>query len=176
MDCALQEYLKIVDIVAQFDARILTVKGWGVTLSLVAIGLGFKEKLWGYFVVAVISGIAFWTIEYSMKGHQMRYYPRMREIEHVCAQVYTNHNKNIALAPRIDVSWEYSKDILNGKLDPTTAAKRPPQLRGEYEYFGTWRRAFLKHVMMPHILSVLFGLLFGVLAYMRVWRFKEYKD
>ena len=59
----LQEYLKIMDVVKEYDSQLLTIKNWGVTLSLVAIGLGFKEKTWGYFLLAALSGVSFWVVE-----------------------------------------------------------------------------------------------------------------
>lgn len=37
------EYTKLLDIVNGFDQRLLTVKGWGVTLSLASLGLGFQQ-------------------------------------------------------------------------------------------------------------------------------------
>lgn len=36
-DALLKEYYVILKIVGDFDARLLTVKGWGVTLSLAAL-------------------------------------------------------------------------------------------------------------------------------------------
>ena len=44
-----EEYLKLVDVVSSFDSNLITVKSWGVTLGLAALGFGFKEKNWGYF-------------------------------------------------------------------------------------------------------------------------------
>jgi hypothetical protein len=38
----LKEYYEIVRIVGEFDGRLMTVKGWGVTLSLAALGWGFQ--------------------------------------------------------------------------------------------------------------------------------------
>ncbi len=106
----LQEYLKIMDVVKEYDSQLLTIKNWGVTLSLVAIGLGFKEKTWGYFLLAALSGVSFWVVEASLKGFEMRYYPRMREIEYVLSE------KQASDAPRVDWSWSYADDILRGNL------------------------------------------------------------
>jgi hypothetical protein len=34
--------------VANFDQRLLTIKGWGVTFSLAAIALGFQQNQYGH--------------------------------------------------------------------------------------------------------------------------------
>ena len=80
-DPELQEYFVLIRNVSEFDQRLLTVKSWGVTLSLAALGFGFQFGSYGMFLVAAASSLAFWSLEGVMKRHQMRYYPRMREIE-----------------------------------------------------------------------------------------------
>lgn len=75
------EYFALVKSVADFDQRLLTVKGWGVTLSLAALGLGFQYRAHGFFLIAAASSLAFWVIEHAGKRHQMRHYVRIREIE-----------------------------------------------------------------------------------------------
>jgi hypothetical protein len=37
------EYYAILDVITGFDQRIMIVKGWSVTLSLAALGLGFQQ-------------------------------------------------------------------------------------------------------------------------------------
>jgi len=49
------EYLSLTRTLAEADQRLLTVKGWGVTLSLVALGLAFQYRAYGLFLVAAIS-------------------------------------------------------------------------------------------------------------------------
>ena len=71
------EYYKLLDLVGAFDQRLLTIKGWGVTVSLASIGLAFQQQHYGLFLVAAITGIAFWGVEAVTKVHQMRFYPRM---------------------------------------------------------------------------------------------------
>ena len=51
----LKEYYEILKIVGDFDGRLMTVKGWGVTLSLAALGLGFQYGRYGLFLVASLS-------------------------------------------------------------------------------------------------------------------------
>jgi hypothetical protein len=64
------EYGKLVDIVSAFDQRLLTIKGWGVTLSLASLGVGFQQNHYGPFLVAAASGLASWLLEATTKSHQ----------------------------------------------------------------------------------------------------------
>src|SRR5215207_8925424 len=75
------EYAKLADTVTVFDQRLLTIKGWGVTLSLASLGFGFQQDHYGVFLVAAASGLAFWLVEATTKLRQIRYYPRMGDIE-----------------------------------------------------------------------------------------------
>lgn len=83
-----EEYYRLSAIVDGFDQRLLTIKGWGVTLSLASIGIGFQQDHYGLFLVATHSGLGFWIIEAVTKMHQMRFYPRMGDIEYACYQLY----------------------------------------------------------------------------------------
>lgn len=53
------EYAKLTEIVSAFDQRLLTIKGWGVTLGLASLGLDFQQEHYGLFLVAAVSGLAF---------------------------------------------------------------------------------------------------------------------
>src|ERR1035437_642470 len=112
----LKEYYEILKIVGEFDGRLMTVKGWGVTLSLAALGLGFQYGRYGLFLVASLSGLGFWLIEGVMKRHQMRYYLRMREIEVLQYQRMTPDDVKIFSSPRIDSSWSFAGGLYEGKL------------------------------------------------------------
>jgi hypothetical protein len=170
-----QEYLKLVDAVSNFDTILITVKSWGVTLGLAAIGFGFKERNWGYFLLAIVCGISFWVIEFTIKGHQMRYFPRMREIEH---EMWTDSSPH---SPRIDWSWSYADTILAGDIKLEQAelklSERPP-LMGPYPYrYQNWvwyRRMFMPHIMFPHIFSIVLGGVLAWLAYTKKGRFSDY--
>jgi hypothetical protein len=166
-----QEYVKLVELVSNFDSNLITVKSWGVTLGLAAIGLGFKEKNWGYFLLAIVCGVSFWVIEFTIKGHQMRYFPRMREIEHEMWADSSPHS------PRIDWSWKYADRILGGKVSPEKAehklSKRPPLMLSYYNW-PWYRRMFLTHIMYPHIFSIVLGGVFAWLAYYRKGRFRDF--
>src|SRR5215212_8537721 len=65
----LREYYQVFQTVNEFDKQLLTVKGWGVTLSLAALAWGFQYAHYGLFLVAALSGLAFWLNEGVMKRH-----------------------------------------------------------------------------------------------------------
>ncbi|MGA8046925.1 MAG: hypothetical protein WCA30_11740, partial [Dermatophilaceae bacterium] len=117
----LQEYYAILEVVSGFDQRAMTIKGWSVTLSLAALGLGFQQGHYALFALGAVTGIGFWLIEAMTKRHQLRYYARMRDIElaaynlnHITLDtVAADHNYRVPLgevsAPRIDMYWSYPK-------------------------------------------------------------------
>ena len=164
----LQEYLKIMDVVKEYDSQLLTIKNWGVTLSLVAIGLGFKEKTWGYFLLAALSGVSFWVVEVAVKGYEMRYYPRMREIEYVLSE------KKASDAPRVDWSWSFADEILSGKQPASYSLDKKLELMGYQKNYIWYQRIFLPQIMFPHVISVVLGMLLFGLAYTKTGRFKHY--
>ena len=82
-------------------------KGWSVTLSLAALGLGFQQQHYALFGLAALTSAAFWVLDLTLKGHQMRFYPRMRDIEVAAHQLNTVNLPGLGAtsAPRIDSSW-----------------------------------------------------------------------
>lgn len=101
------EYFKLVDLVTAFDQRLVTIKGWGVTLSLASLGVGFQQSHYGRFLVATVSAVAFWVVEGSTKLHQMQHYPRMREIEVAAFNLYRADTKDGPVSsPLLDWSWD----------------------------------------------------------------------
>jgi hypothetical protein len=198
-----KEYYALLDVVSSYDGWLLIVKGWSVTLSLAALGLGFQQRHYALFFLAAASGAAFWLLDGLMKGYQYRYYVRMREIE------YTGYLINrVALgglygekeisAPRIDMTWNFKGYPVDDELRPLSrpapwrrrvrrklglagATPRHPRRAKEaddpdYRASEPWRREpeevywSLRHrfawanVMVPHVLAVVLGLLFFVLA------------
>ena len=158
------EYYKIVSIVSDFDKNLLTVKGWGVTLGMAALAWGFQNQRYGLFLVACVSGIAFWIIEAVMKRHQMRYYVRMREIEVIgsaVSEIKLPDGSDVS-TPLIDWSWEKAKESFKGN----TVAWTPPERYGRKVFFAlTW---LLPHVFLPHVITVAVGGLLFILGVMHV--------
>ena len=157
-----QEYLELVRIVAQFDDRFMTIKGWAVTFSLGTLALAYQNKITGLFLVAVLSAMSFWALETSMKVHQSSYYPRMRQIEVIC------YHKGDT-APGIDWAWNHAEEILTGKtatIDGKIIQKRKAA-SWVVSYFGIWSGLmWLPHIFLPHLITILLGAVFLI----RDWR------
>src|SRR5262245_53385523 len=119
MDPEHEEYFALVKSVSEFDQRLLTVKSWSVTLSLAALGFGFQYRSYGLFLVAAASSLAFWSLEGTIKRQQMRYYPRMRQIE-VNRYIRAGERDKAFSAPRMDWSWVRADRLFRGLVnDPT---------------------------------------------------------
>lgn len=155
------EYFQLVEIVTDFDKRLLTVKGWGVTLSLAAIAWAFQDGHYGLFLVAAISGLAFWVLEAVFKQHQMRYYLRMREIEVInYDQLRFPLSDGVEVStPMMDWSWTHAPRYFSGK---TRGAPAAPTRYGKFEaYRYGW---LFPHVSMPHAITVVVGLVLFALG------------
>jgi hypothetical protein len=160
-DSLTKEYYTIVDIVKEFDRNLLTVKGWGVTLSLAGLGIGFQYQHYGLFIVAAISSLSFWAIEGVIKRHQMRYYVRMREIEFIKSM--KEEDADNSSSPSIDWSWTLAPKYFEGKLDGKPA---PPE---RYTSTKSYRYAWmLPHVFLPHLITVVAGCILFLLAIIRI--------
>ena len=153
-DVELQEYFAVEKAVSDFDQRLLAIKGWGVTLSLAALGFGFQYRSYGLFLVAAASSAAFWTLEGTVKRHQMRHYFRMLQIE-VNRTRLPETGPNQLSAPRIHWSWMQANDYFRGTLAVYDA---PPEFRKEEHksYLLAW---LLPHVALPHAITLVLGTL-----------------
>lgn len=159
------EYYKLCDLVGAFDQRLLTIKGWGVTVSLAMLGVAFQQRHYGLFFVAAISGIAFWIVEAITKVHQMRFYPRMRTIEVICYDQFGISSESEKLSsPLIDWSWqmesqEFGSRRLQG-FDPNKPERyvsaTPPTTLGRL--WQLTRTVRYPHVALPHAITVVAGI------------------
>lgn len=154
------EYFALLKIIADSDQRLLTVKGWGVTLSLVALGLAFQYRAFGFFIVAAVSSSAFWIVEHASRRPQMRHYVRMREIEvneFESADTQEKHHSS----PRIDWSWSCAPLILSAKVSDDRS--QPVTLRAKNPFYRI--AGLLPHVALPHALTL-------VVSYFAYWGFQ----
>lgn len=158
-DPELTEYFALNAEVAAFDQRLLTIKGWGVTLGLAALGFGFQYRSYGMFLVATTSGVAFWALEAVTKRHQMRHYPRIREIE-VNRCVRATEEERPYSAPRISWSWYRAPAIFAGR--DTRGRTLPEMFSSSRAYQRSW---LLPHIAIPHIVTVLVGLVLFLLGW-----------
>jgi hypothetical protein len=159
-----REYYAVLDVVSSYDGWLLIVKGWSVTLSLAALGLGFQQRHFALFALAAVTGAAFWYLDGLMKGFQHRYYVRMREIEYSAYLINRVRlggkygNKEIS-APRIDMTWAY-KGYRVGERPPGVddwPADEPWRREPQEIHKALRRRFWLTNVAMPHVLAVVLG-------------------
>ena len=91
-----------------------------------------------------------------MKGYQLRYYARMRDIEYTAYKINAIPVEGLgtASAPRIDVSWEFK-----GEPDEGDWRGDPPERRTADDVHQLPRRTYvMPQVMLPHVVAVLLGL------------------
>lgn len=162
-----KEYYAILDVVTGFDQRLMTIKGWSVTLSLAALGLGFQQGHYALFALAAVTALGFWYIDVTTKRWQLRFYPRMRDIEvaaynlnHVALNEIDPHHEEFQVplgnvsAPRIDMYWAYPK------ADKPDWRTDIPWRRTPAEIHQMMRRPFwMPPVMLPHVVAIVLGLL-----------------
>jgi hypothetical protein len=164
------EYYAILNVVTDFDQRLMIVKGWSVTLSLASLGLGFQQGHYALFGLASATAIAFWYMDAMIKGHQLRYYSRMRDIEvatHALNSVDLDDLGTVS-APRIDMYWSFkgytdrqvngTKRKQNNRL-PRDWRSDAPERRTPQNVRRLLRRRFwASHVLLPHIVAAVLGL------------------
>lgn len=177
-DDLMVEYYRLADTVASFDQRLLTVKSWGVTFSLATLALGFQQDHYGLFLVAAAGALGFWLIEGSTKSHQIRYYPRMSDIETIAHELYGELTmQGTASSPLINWGWQTAAQRIWGerfswgnlsKSGPG-GAQRDPRVPQRWEDVNRdpgvndWILLW-PHVALPHAIAVALGLVLFVLG------------
>ncbi len=76
-----EEYFHIQSVIENFDGRMLTIKNWSVSFSLVAIGGAFATKAGAAFLIASLSALIFWFSEALWKTFEYAYYDRSGKLE-----------------------------------------------------------------------------------------------
>lgn len=140
-----KEYYALFEVINKYDERFITIKGWGATVSMAALGVGFQYSHYGIFLVACISGVVFCVIEAVIKRHQMRYYVRMRQIE--------VQKAGKEYRPQIDWGWTQAPLYYKGVLAATE--QLPPT-----ENYGRrfwYRLPLYPAVIFPHVVSIIAG-------------------
>lgn len=74
------EYLLLQKFYEDYDARVITIKGWSATIGMAAVGLGFHQShfLW---LFAAGASVVFWVLEALWKSFQYMYAPRIKLLE-----------------------------------------------------------------------------------------------
>ncbi|TGQ65132.1 MAG: hypothetical protein E5V49_06820 [Mesorhizobium sp.] len=76
-----REYMRIQQIIEDFDSKALTIKAWSVTLSAAGIVTSYTQKVPMILLIASGSALVFWIIEALWKTSQQAYYKRVYAIE-----------------------------------------------------------------------------------------------
>lgn len=68
------------------------------------------------FLVAAAGALGFWLIEGSTKSHQIRYYPRVSDIETIAHELYGEHTmQGTASSPLINWGWQTAAQRIWGE-------------------------------------------------------------
>ena len=162
----LQEYYALLGVVSEYDGRFFLVKGWSVTLSLAALGLGFDTQHFALFALAALSALGFWYLDALLKGHQMRCYSRMRDIEVAAYELNRVELADLGAvsAPRIDMTWGFT-----GADGPDWRSDRPARRTPAEVRRMLLRRFVLPQVVLPHAVAVVLGSVLFVAALAGGW-------
>jgi hypothetical protein len=159
-----KEYYALLGVVSSYDGWLLVVKGWSVTLSLAALGLGFQQRHYALFALAALTGAAFWYLDGLMKGFQQRYYVRMREIEYTAYLINRvplggKYGDKQISAPRIDMTWGFKgyRVVAHTPRGDDWRADEPWRREPQEIHSALRRRFWLSNVAMPHVLAVVLG-------------------
>lgn len=186
-----KEYYAVLEVVLNFHGRLITVKGWSVTLSLAALGLGFQQRHYVLFLLGAVTGAAFWWLDARMTRFQYRYFTRLREIEYTAYLInrvpldYTDGPREIS-APRINLTWRFKGYPVNKDTGKPLPRRRPwwqaPRRGTELASWYDWRAdepyrqkpqdiyRDLRHcwwwpsVALPHVVAVVLGVGLFILA------------
>lgn len=137
------EYLHIQRVIQDFDGRAVTIKGWSITFSLVALVGAFVSHAPVALLISSFSACLFWLIEGLWKTVQYAYYDRAGKIE----RYFAGELKQL-MPLQIGASW-YKRWKAGG-------IRRLLQIM------------FRPNVALPHVLIFLAGLLLYALYRMKV--------
>jgi hypothetical protein len=179
-----KEYYALLNVITSYDGWLLIVKGWSVTLSLAALGLGFQQRHFALFALGATTAAGFWYLDALMKGYQYRYYVRMREIEYTAYLINRVPlggeycDKEIS-APRIDMTWPFKGYPVDKRTREPLAIPPPwrsrvlrrakvrkpedwradePERRSPQHIYAQLRRRFWwPNVALPHLVAVGLG-------------------
>jgi hypothetical protein len=193
-----KEYYAILNVVSSYDGWLLIVKGWSVTLSLAALGIGFQQRHFALFALAAVTGAAFWLLDGLMKGYQYRYYVRMREIEYTAYLINSvplggKYGDKRISAPRLDMTWPFKgypekpkpgrgssaeEEDLGGHAaeeDPDWRANVPWRRSPQEIYSDLRVRFWWAQVMIPHVIAVVLGAGLFILAAFKTPGFQQFR-
>lgn len=151
-----KEYYALVSTVSDFDVRLMVIKGWSVTLSLAALGLGFQQQHYALFGLGALTALGFWFLDRLVKTFQVRYYPRMRDIEYAASKLNSTTLPGIGQvsSPRIDMYWSYK----GGQPTEDWRGDEPERMDAEMvRRLVRIKPWFMPQVLLPHWVAVVIG-------------------
>jgi hypothetical protein len=151
-----KEYYALVGIVSEFDARLMVIKGWSVTLSLAALGLGFQQQHYALFGLGALTALGFWFLDLLVKTFQVRYYARMRDIEFTASRLNSLQLPGIGQvsSPRIDMYWSYRGGAPENDWRGDEPERMDPEMVRRMVQVKPW---YLPQVLLPHWVAVVVG-------------------
>ncbi len=133
------EYLKLQDIVEDFDRRALTIKSWSITLSMAGIGAGILKDNATIILLSSLTAMLFWIIEALWKTHQQHLYSRIYEIERAI------RDKKTIPPFQIASTWSSSFQTKN-------------------KHFHIWKVIWWPHIFLPHFAIIIGGIILWLSA------------
>ncbi|MEM0929788.1 MAG: hypothetical protein AAGI89_10915 [Pseudomonadota bacterium] len=129
---AIEEFRTAQQRISEFDKLLITIKSWSITLSGVAIGLGFIDGQRILFLLGGLSALMFWYLEALNKVFQFALIKRAREVEKEIADL------SLYSGPKI--SSHFNRVIGFGET-----------------FRALWVMITFSNVQLPHNLIVLAG-------------------
>jgi hypothetical protein len=133
MELLSQEYFKLVDILAQYDDRLMVIKGWSITVGLALIGYAFQHGQRAILLLCCVSTLCFAFVDAKFKEYQVNYYPRMQAIEECVARP---QEQRAACIPLQINSWWTASQV----------------------WYGVFLQFGKLGVLMPHFVVFILGL------------------
>jgi hypothetical protein len=99
-----EEYFLLLKFYEDFDARLLTIKGWSTSVGAAAIGLGIQYGKPFLFLFGSGVALLFWVLEALWKGLQHAYRSRISGIE----KAFANDSYNCLTPLQAHVNWSVS--------------------------------------------------------------------
>jgi len=141
MSLVSDEYLKIIDLISQYDSHLLIIKGWSITIGMAFIGYSFQQKNRSILLLCIVSSICFAFIDAKFKEYQVSYYPRLEMIEKCMVKA------SVQAISEVENTLTYCSSFnTNGSW------------HANKKWYGVFLQLFKLNVWLPHLILVIFSL------------------
>jgi hypothetical protein len=138
----IDEYLKLAEIIHEYDDYFLRIKAWGVTLSAASMGIAVSKNSWELLLITIILAATFWITEVYFKLLQLSHMRRAGELE-----IGLSTDEVSIVGPRILKAC--SEERSRNKKDKIYL-----------------KVMFWNHVMLPHVVFIILAI--SSIAYLAV--------